>query len=163
MKETNKSFVGDPVDWPGLVYSPLNNPGLIFALGAVAEKLGIIFEEFLDSGTTAICRRKTGRGWEKIRVSFAFRSSEFINDGGETDLMICWIDDSDDDGLPQRLELRSLPKKSSGAVQETSPGIASKELRDNIREDLLAGREARESFEETIRQLDNRIKKLKGS
>ena len=154
-----KSFVGDPVSWPGLVYSPLNTQGLLFAVGAMADKIGLIFEEFHNSGNSAVCRRKTENGWERIKVGLAVRSSEFSGDSGDLDLIICWIDDADGNSIPKlELIVYSTVKED---VQNNSPVLPAPKNPGDIRDDFLAGNEARASFEETIRQLDSRIKKLK--
>jgi hypothetical protein len=153
-----KSFVGDPVHWPGLVYSPLNNTGLIFALGAVAGSVGLLFEEFSSDSGTAVCRRKTDAGWERIRVAFAFRSSGLARRHDDIDLLICWIDDAPDTtGLP-RLALSEMDASSGPAIPQ--PRRLESILPESAAEDLLDRGRNRESYEETVRQLDEQIKKL---
>lgn len=159
MAEMEKSFVGDPVLWPGLVYSPLNTQGLIFAAGTLAEKIGLIFEEFDNSGKTAVCRRETENGWERIKVAFAVKSSEFGAENQDADLLICWINDADGNSIP-KIELITFSTVSKD-VQNDSSAVSVNRIQENIREDFMAGKEIRESFEETIRDLDSRIKKLK--
>ncbi|MEE9554073.1 MAG: hypothetical protein V3W18_07210 [candidate division Zixibacteria bacterium] len=154
-----KSLVGDPVLWPGLIYSPLNNQGLIFAVGTIAEKIGLIFEELHDSGKTAICRRKAENGWQRIRVALELKSSEFSAGKDEVDLLICWVDDSDGNSIPI-IELINFSPVSDN-VQKDSPASPANIIQENVRNDFLAGKEVRESFEETIRELDSRIKNLK--
>ncbi len=153
-----KSFVGDPVQWPGLVYSPLNNSGLIFALGAVAGSVGLLFEEFAADSNTAICRRKTDAGWERLRVAFAILSSAYVRRQDGVDLLICWMDDVPDPVGPPRLVLSDLDKS-----QNLSP-VTTRRLEsilpDSAADDLLDRARNRESYEETVRQLDEQIKKL---
>jgi len=161
MAEFEKSLVGDPVLWKGLVYSPLNVPGLIFALGTIATAAGLIFEEFSVSGQKAICRRKTDNGWERIRIAFAVKSSDFSGNSDGVDLLVCWSDDIDGENYPPRFELSKFSNAKYESVQNISPLPSSKEIPDNVREEFLSGSEVRESFEETIRELDSRIKKLK--
>lgn len=161
MAEFEKSIVGDPVQWNGLVYAPINISGLIYALGTLASATGFIFEEFSISGKTAICRRKTELGWEKVRIGFAVRSSDFQGGADEIDLLVCWTDDVGGQGIPPRLELSKFQENETEKVQGISPFSISRSAAENIREEFLAGNEVREDFEETIRQLDSRIKKLK--
>ena len=85
----NKSIVGDPVYWQGLIYAPLNNAGLLFALGSVAAATGLLFEEFDENCSTAICRRKSENGWERLRVEIAYRSSS--RQSNSDDLIGCQI------------------------------------------------------------------------
>jgi hypothetical protein len=157
-----KSVVGDPIFWPGLVYSPININGLIFALGTVSGEVGLLFEEFSEDGSSAVCRRKTGEGWEKITAGLSVKSSEYEY-SQKPDLLICWIDDGEigDSGLPV-LELSGIkgkinshnpPAKNAGGLKNIFP--------EDPAEDLLHRGETVSNFEETVRQLDQRIKKLK--
>ena len=161
MKE---SIVGDPIFWPGLVYSPLNLNGLLFALGTITDEIGLLFEEFSEDGSLAICRRKTEDGWKKIRAAFSIKSSEYNLTGDRPDLLICWDDDADlGSDKMSILELsrikgrmgsnNTLPGKPTGDLDRIFP--------DDPSNDLLHRGETIANFEETIRQLDDRIKKLK--
>jgi hypothetical protein len=158
------SIVGDPIFWPGLVYSPINHSGLLFALGTVTGEIGLLFEEFSEDEAVAICRRKTDRGWKKIRVALSVRSSEFDSEKITADMLICWKDDSEfsHENL-HVLELSAIKGK-----MEPNPAQRAKSKRglDSIfpedpSEDLLKRGQTIHNFEETIRQLDERIKKLK--
>ena len=155
-----KSYVGDPIQWSGLVYSPLNNAGLLFALGTVAAQLGLIFEEFSDDFKTAICRRKTPSGWERIKAEFAYRSSEYFPDN-DIDLFICWLDDNSNYIGPVKLVLsEKLAEKGNVKEIKELTGLDSI-LPESAADDLLERGQSRESYEETVRLLDEQIKKLK--
>ena len=158
-----KSIVGDPVFWPGLIYSPLNVAGLIFALGSVSNSAGLIFEEFSESDDTAVCRRKTDRGWERIKVVFAVRSSDYVEAEEDIDLLVCWIDDSDDENGPSKLELSRFHIATNGETADPGNPAAmpGKMSSDGLKHNLAGESEAQTDFEETVRQLDERIKKLK--
>lgn len=159
-----KSVVGDPIFWPGLVYSPINLLGLLFALGAVSGEIGLLFEEFSEEDSTAVCRRKTGSGWEKTTAALAIRSSDYVDIESDIDLIICWIDDKKEteNDLPV-LELSTIIGKAEPRISQTEKAI------DNVfnifpedpTEDLLQRGESIADFEDTVRQLDERIKKLK--
>lgn len=158
------SIVGDPIFWPGLVYSPINRSGLLFALGTVTGEIGLLFEEFSDEEAVAICRRKTDEGWKKIRVGLSVRSSEFDSSRTEADLLICWDKDSEpaDKNLPvlELSEIKGRAETNAKAAWKPKRGL------DNIfpadpTDDLLNRGQSIHNFEETIRQLDSRIKKLK--
>jgi hypothetical protein len=158
-----KSFVGDPVQWPGLVYSPLNGAGLIFALGAIAASTGLLFEEFHEDCRTAICRRKTESGWERLRVAFAIQSSAYLDTSDDVDLLICWLDDASEDISIPRLALSKLIAASSG--ENMSPDNSKVTGLDSIlpagaAQDLLDRGRSHESYEETVKLLDEQIKKL---
>lgn len=158
-----KSIVGDPVFWPGLIYSPLNIAGLIFALGSISNSAGLIFEEFSESDDTAVCRRKTDRGWERIRVAFAVHSSDYVEVDEDIDLLVCWIDDSDDENGPSKLELSRFHIAANSETAESggSAAVPGEPSPDGPKRNFSEESEARSDFEETVRQLDERIKKLK--
>jgi hypothetical protein len=157
-----KSFVGDPVQWPGLIYSPLNIEGLLFALGAVASSVGLLFEEFHNDTRTAVCRRKTGEGWERLKVAFAVRSSTYFSTSADVDLLICWQDDASGDLQVPRLVLSQLLALSdSNAALQSHPARPLESILPNgAAQDLLERGRSHESYEETVRQLDEQIKKL---
>jgi hypothetical protein len=155
-----KSFVGDPVLWPGLVYSPLNNCGLLFALGAVASSVGLLFEEFAADSNTAICRRRSGNGWERLRVSFALRSSLYEGSSDDIDLLICWLDDASDLSGPPRLTVSRLLEMRSDSESMPPHRILESILPDTAAADLSDRARNRQTYEETIRQLDDQIKKI---
>jgi hypothetical protein len=155
-----KSFVGDPIQWSGLVYSPLNNAGLLFALGTVASSIGLIFEEFSDDFKTAICRRKTTSGWERLKAELAFRSSDYFPDD-DIDLLICWIDDNESFVGPAKLILSEFADENSNIKEIKELPRLNAILPDGAAEDLLERGHSRESYEETVKLLDEQIKKLK--
>ncbi len=157
-----KSLVGDPIQWPGLVYSPLNSTGLIFALGAVSVSLGLIFEEFDENGRTAVCRRKTRTGWERLRVAFAVESSSYLDSQDDIDLLICWLDDASDAITIPRLAISRLlasRNKDTGPAAQKAGGLDSI-LPEGAAQDLLERGRSHESYEETVKLLDEQIKKL---
>lgn len=165
LSEMKKSVVGDPIFWPGLVYSPINISGLLFALGTVTGQLELLFEEFSPDDNTAICRRKTDSGWERVSVALAFKSSEFNPGDISPDMLICWVDDAGIEGgdLPV-LKLSEIIGKRGTAKIESRLRTASlaEIMPENSADDLLHRGESIMEFEETVRQLDERIKKLKG-
>ena len=157
-----KSLVGDPIYWPGLIYSPLNSAGLLFALGSIANSTGLLFEEFSDDFATAICRRKTDAGWQRLRVEFAYRSSDHSLRFNDIDLLICWIDDVTGDS-PPRLVLSQYYELEGAErpLNDLRPKGLDSILPTGAADDLMARGQSRESYEETVRLLDAQIKKLK--
>jgi len=157
-----KSVVGDPIFWPGLVYSPININGLLFALGTVTDEIGLLFEEFSEEESSAVCRRKTETGWEKITVGLSLKSSQYEY-SEKPDLLICWIDDGNVGGGGQpvlelsriigKIQSHNSPVKNVSGLKGIFP--------EDPTEDLLHRGETISDFEETVRQLDQRIKKLK--
>ncbi len=93
---SDKSLVGDLINFRGLVYSPLNENGVVFLFGRIIEDLHIYIEEIKPGFPDCVARRFTGKGWEKISIEFEYSSSNFRqhkHDPDECDLIVCWIHD----------------------------------------------------------------------
>jgi len=85
--------VGDIINFRGLVYAPLNENGVIFLFGKIMEDLNMYIEEIKPGFPDCIARRFTGRGWQRIRVEFEFKSKNFEihgHDPNGCDMIICW-------------------------------------------------------------------------
>jgi hypothetical protein len=113
MAIVERSVVGDLINFRGMVYAPLNESGVVFLFGKVAEDLNMYIEEIRPEFPDAIARRFTGKGWERLRVEFEHRSSDIKQrgvDGDRCDLLICW--EHDWAGCPvEVIELRDRIKE----------------------------------------------------
>lgn len=88
-----KSIVGDLINFRGLVYSPINENGVIFLFGKVADDLNMYIEEIKPGFPDCIGRRFVGKGWERVAIEFEYQSKNFVQHGHDTkkcDLIICW-------------------------------------------------------------------------
>lgn len=88
-----KSVVGQPINYRGLVYAPVNEQGVVLLFGMVFEELGMIVEEVKTGFPDAVIRRFNGKGWLRERVEFEYVSSNFKQhkhpvDG--CDIIVCW-------------------------------------------------------------------------
>jgi hypothetical protein len=95
-KKAEKSIVGDLINFRGLVYSPLNENGVIFLFGKVVEDLNMYIEEIKPGFPDCIARRFVGKGWERVAVEFEYKSSNFKahkHDHQKCDVIICWKHD----------------------------------------------------------------------
>ena len=91
-----KSVVGDLINFRGMVYAPINENGVVFLFGKVMEDLHMYVEEIKPGFPDCIARRFTGKGWERIRIEFEFRSSNFKlhkHDPKDCDIVVCWEHD----------------------------------------------------------------------
>jgi len=91
-----KSIVGDLINFRGLVYAPINESGVVFLFGKVADDLNMYIEEIKPGYPDCIGRRFIGKGWERIAIEFEFKSSNFRlhkHDPKECDIIICWEHD----------------------------------------------------------------------
>ncbi|WP_048190494.1 hypothetical protein [Methanobacterium sp. SMA-27] len=107
-----KSVVGDLINFRGLVYSPMNENGVIFLFGKVMDELNMYVEEIKPGFPDCIGRRFNGKGWERIRIEFEYVSSNFKlhkHDPKKCDMIICWEHDWDDCKL-EVIELKDFIK-----------------------------------------------------
>lgn len=91
-----RSIVGDPINFKGLIFGPLNENGVIFLFSKMHEDLGIFIEAIQPSYPDAKARRKTHRGWEDVWIEFEYKSSSFKvhgHDPKECDIIVCWEHD----------------------------------------------------------------------
>jgi hypothetical protein len=96
MATVERSIVGELINFRGLLYAPLNESGVFGLFGKVAEDLNMYIEEIRPEAPDAIVRRFTGKGWERVRVEFEYRSSEFRQRGEDSDrcdMIVCWEHD----------------------------------------------------------------------
>lgn len=77
MKE--HSVVGDLINFRGLVYSPMNENGVIFLFGKVMEDLNMYIEEIKPGFPDCTGRRFNGKGWEKIYIELFTGRGEIKN------------------------------------------------------------------------------------
>lgn len=94
--EKKRSIVGDPINFSGLIYGPLNENGVIFLFSKIHDKLGINIEAIKPGFPDAKGRRNIGKGWEDIWIEFEFKSSYFKvhgHDSKECDVIVCWEHD----------------------------------------------------------------------
>ena len=122
------------------------------------------FEEFSEDELTAICRKRTDSGWVRIKAALSLKSSEYKPSDESPDLLICWEKDSDlgNENLPV-LELSSVKGRVENELaNRNSAGRNIENIFDrNPQDDLRNRGDSIFNFEETIRQMDERIKKLK--
>ena len=105
-----RSIVGDPINYKGLIFGPLNENGVIFLFSKMHESLGIFIEAIQPSYPDAKARRKTHRGWEDVWIEFEYRSSSFKahgHDPKECDIIVCWEHDWKNCPL-EVIELKSI-------------------------------------------------------
>lgn len=106
---------GKPISFRGLRHAPLNELGVVLLFGMVSAELGFIIEsvgtEYPDCEGK---RRVSARDdlWERIRIEFEFKSSNFREHGHDPqlcDLIVCWEHDWPDCPV-EVLELREVIK-----------------------------------------------------
>ncbi len=158
----DRSIVGDLINFRGLVYSPINENGVIFLFGKVIEDLNMYIEEIKPGFPDCIGRRFTGRGWERVAIEFEFRSSQFQDHGhnpDECDIIVCWEHDWPDCPL-EVIELREIIKALPNKPIErpdTMAGVGKPTVDDHLRNFPAKVRELFERLDAEIKTISDEI------
>jgi hypothetical protein len=107
-----KSIVGNLINFRGLVYSPINENGVIFLFGKIAGDLNMYVEEIKPGFPDCIGRRFTGKGWERVSIEFEYVSHNFYahkHDHKKCDIIVCWTHNWTDCPI-EVIELREVIK-----------------------------------------------------
>jgi len=109
-----EDIVGEPINFRGFVYAPLNEAGVILLFSKVMDDLGIIYEASPSKGIDLIARRRRPDGtYERVRIEFEYKSSNFKRHGHDPsmcDIIVCWEHDWPDCPL-EVIELKSVIKR----------------------------------------------------
>ncbi|MDD3492271.1 MAG: hypothetical protein PHZ19_02080 [Candidatus Thermoplasmatota archaeon] len=155
---SEKSIVGDLINFRGLVYAPLNENGVVFLFGKVMDDLGMYIEEIKPGFPDCVARRFTGKGWERVSIEFEYKSSNFKDhrhDPDKCDIIICWEHDWDNCPL-EVIELRDIIKD----LPNPSIKRPSKEEEQYQLADLYKKRKVSDKIRMFYEELDNEIKKI---
>ena len=101
-----------PLMWPWpLAYGPVNELGVVFLFGTMAQQLGFVVQrlqaEFPDCEAM---RRVEEDRWQRVRIEFEYESRNFLkhmHEASECDLIICWRHNWEECPL-EVLELRKV-------------------------------------------------------
>jgi hypothetical protein len=122
---TQRSIVGDAINFRGTIYGPVNELGVVALFAKVCEELGFIVEEIRAEYPDCVARQQMKRGWERIAIEFEYRSSNFERHGHDPercDLIVCWVHDWERTPIPV-LSLRDYvaQQKSTPRARRTGP------------------------------------------
>jgi len=155
------SIVGELINFRGLVYSPINEQGVVFLFGRLLEDLNMYIEEVRIKYPDCIARRYTGMGWKKVYIEFEYLSGNFIqhkHDPKECDVIVCWIDDLSPEQKTQLegieiIELKSLIKDPE--IKNRQVKVPEKEIEKS--EYDLTHHFVRSNVNENVKQLYNKL------
>jgi hypothetical protein len=117
MSERDRKIVGSPLNFRGLVYGPINEQGVLYLFGLIANDLNIRVESIQQGYPDCTAIRYAGKGkWERINIEFEFKSSNFDHDPDKCDVLVCW-----EDFKTQRLVLtRAILAETSSELAQFS-------------------------------------------
>ena len=122
-----KSIVGKPINFRGLVYSPINEQGVVYLFGLVAEDLNIRVESVQQGYPDCTGIRYLGTGkWERVRIEFEYRCSNFDHEPEGCDIIVCWEDDLSESEKKKLKGVEIIELKT----MINTPEIPNRELKD---------------------------------
>ncbi len=119
-KSRKKVQFGEPIDFRGLRFAPINEQGVVFIFGMVSRELGFLIEsvrtDYPDcEGKRCIDTKK--QLWEHVQIEFEYRSSNFREHGHreeDCDVIVCWIHDWQEcpvEVLELKSQIKYLPNR----------------------------------------------------
>jgi len=85
---------GAPLDFGALRHAPVNEDGVIFLFGMMAERLGFLVEALRPNFPDCDAKRKINASeWQRVRIEFEYESRNFRDHGHDAagcDLIVCW-------------------------------------------------------------------------
>lgn len=110
---------GEPIDFRGLRFAPINEQGVVYLFGMISRELGFLIEsirtEYPDCEGKRCVNEKENR-WEHVLIEFEYKSKHFDQHGHSPencDLIVCWIHDWEECPI-EVLELKSTIKHLGG-------------------------------------------------
>jgi len=110
-----KIVFGEPIDFRGLRFAPINEQGVVYLFGMISQELGYLIEsirtEYPDCEGKR-CFDKAKNKWEHVQIEFEFKSSHFKDHGHNEelcDIIVCWEHDWQECPV-EVLELRNVIK-----------------------------------------------------
>jgi hypothetical protein len=107
---------GPPLLCPGVANEPVNESGVVYIFGVLAERLGFRMLRMQTDFPDCEALREIRRGhWQRVRIEFEFASRNFKSHKHrkeDCDMIVCWIHDWHD--CPKELEVLELRKIARG-------------------------------------------------
>ncbi|HEY7403522.1 MAG TPA: hypothetical protein VIB39_08375 [Candidatus Angelobacter sp.] len=90
----DRPVYGPPMRREPLAHGPVNEAGVLFLFGAMAEELGFIVQMVQTGCPDCEAMREVGRDrWQRVRIELEYESRNFLrhlHDANECDLIVCW-------------------------------------------------------------------------
>jgi hypothetical protein len=93
----DRPILGERLDFRGLLHAPVNELGVVYLFGIVAQDLGFVVESVQSGFPDCEAKRRLSKDrWQTVRIEFEFLSSNFLSHGhdlGKCDIIVCWEHD----------------------------------------------------------------------
>jgi hypothetical protein len=112
----DRPLYGPPSKMAGLRYEPVNESGVMYAFGRLAEKLGFEVERIQTAFPDCEAMREVAAGkWQRVKIEFEYASRNFYDHKHSPtgcDLIVCWVHNWPE--CPENLEVIELRRVVRG-------------------------------------------------
>jgi hypothetical protein len=108
--KSDRPIYGAPSKLAGMRYEPVNEAGVVYVFGLLAEKLGMEVERIQTAFPDCEAMREVATGkWQRVKIEFEYASRNFVDhkhpvDG--CDIIVCWVHNWVD--CPEEIEVIEL-------------------------------------------------------
>jgi hypothetical protein len=117
-----RPIYGPPMLLPEMAHAPVNEAGVIFAFGVLAQRLGFSVHRMQSEFPDCEAVREVARGqWQRVRVEFEFESRNFLkhkHDPNSCDVIVCWFHNWPE--CPVNIDVVELSKVASNGFAAVS-------------------------------------------
>jgi hypothetical protein len=160
-----RTVVGELINFRGMVWAPVNENGVIFLFGKIANELGMYVEVVRPGYPDCVAKRYIGKDrWEEVKIEFEFKSSHFESHRHpieSCDIIVCWVHDWDK--CPKSIEVIELREeiKKLDNPQLTPPDKSSPEnkysMERHFKRSSTAIKNLFELLSERIQKIDDSV------
>jgi len=97
IRKKRAQYFGEPMDFRGLRHEPVNEQGVVFLFGMLANDLGFLIEGIQEGFPDCVGKRRIAKNkWAQVRIEFEYTSRNFLLHGHDVqgcDLVVCWYHD----------------------------------------------------------------------
>jgi len=108
----DRPIYGPPSVLRGLRYEPVNEAGVVYAFGRMAEKLGFEVERIQAAFPDCEAMREVAPGkWQRVKIEFEYASRNFLEHKHPPegcDIIVCWVHNWPE--CPEHIEVIELSR-----------------------------------------------------
>lgn len=109
----DRPVYGEPMLLPGMAHAPVNETGVMFAFGVMAQRLGFVVKRWQVEFPDCQAAREMAKGqWQDVNVELEMYSRNFLahgHDPKKCDVLVCWIHNWPE--CPETIEVVELSKE----------------------------------------------------
>ena len=112
----DRPIYGAPSNLAGMRYAPVNEGGVMYTFGRMAEKLGFEVERIQTAFPDCEAMREVATGkWQRVKIEFEYASRNFLEHQHPPegcDIIVCWVHNWPE--CPEEIEVIELRRAAGG-------------------------------------------------